>query len=334
MMLFLAGGLALWLLAVLVVLRVCRAAAKADENEAGRRLVRAGRRGVSVGLVTAAATLPVVPSNVEARTAARCANRNVPFEAAPASARAALECEIERVRALRGLHRLRANHRLVESGTKTRGRHGAAPLLLALLAGRGRRRRSRAPYGLRQEQLLLAPRRGAGVGRPDAEHRRGDRAGVDGEPGASAHPDLLALLGHRRGNGCRDSRTSRSRTASRQRPCSAGATADQPRTHHIVRQAMRASSPSDQRRAYSSSSSSCCGDRQPALELLELREAGQARAHRRRGRSRLARPRADDAHLAAQDAPQLGQRGHAAAGDDPPERAARPSRRSRRTSAT
>ena len=121
MMLFLAGGLALWLLAVLVVLGVCRAAAKADENEAGRGLVHAGRRGVSVGLVAAAATLPVVPSNVEARKAARCANRNVPFEVAPANARAALQCEIERVRAQRGLQRLHANQRL----SKAARRHAA-----------------------------------------------------------------------------------------------------------------------------------------------------------------------------------------------------------------
>jgi uncharacterized protein YkwD len=118
MMLFLAGGLTLWLLAVLVVLRVCRAAAKADENEAGRRLVRAGRRGVSVGLVAAAATLPVAPSNTEARRTAQCADRNIPFEVAPANARAALQCEIERIRAQRGLHRLHANRRLAKAARR------------------------------------------------------------------------------------------------------------------------------------------------------------------------------------------------------------------------
>jgi uncharacterized protein YkwD len=101
-----------------VVLSVCRAAAKADENDTGRRLVRAGRRGVSVGLVAAAATLPVVPSNTEARRTAQCANRNVPFEVAPASARAALECEIERVRAQRGLHRVRTNRRLAKAARR------------------------------------------------------------------------------------------------------------------------------------------------------------------------------------------------------------------------
>jgi uncharacterized protein YkwD len=120
MMLFLAGGLALWLLAVLTVLSVCRAAARADENDASRRLVRAGRRSVGVGLAAAAATLPAVPSDVEARKA-QCANRNVPFETAPANARAALECEIERVRAQRGLPRLHDDRRL----DKAARRHAA-----------------------------------------------------------------------------------------------------------------------------------------------------------------------------------------------------------------
>jgi uncharacterized protein YkwD len=118
MMLFLAGGLALWLLAVLVVLSICRAAARADENEAGRLLARAGRRGVSVGLVAAAATLPAAPGDVDARNAAECANRNVPFEVAPANARAALVCEIERVRAQRGLHRLHDNRRLARAARR------------------------------------------------------------------------------------------------------------------------------------------------------------------------------------------------------------------------
>lgn len=118
MMLFLAGGLAIWVVAVLVVLSVCRAAARADENDAGRRLVRAGRRGVSVGLVAATATLPVVPSNSEARRAVQCANRNVPFEVAPANARAALECEIDRVRAQHGLRRLHANSRLAKAARR------------------------------------------------------------------------------------------------------------------------------------------------------------------------------------------------------------------------
>jgi hypothetical protein len=111
MMVFLAGGLAVWLLLVLAVLSICRAAARADENDAGRRLVRAGRRGVGVGLVAATAALPAVQGDADARVS-ECANRNVPFEVAPASARAALRCEIERIHAQRGLRRLHDDKRL------------------------------------------------------------------------------------------------------------------------------------------------------------------------------------------------------------------------------
>jgi uncharacterized protein YkwD len=111
MMLLLAGGLTLWVVAVLIVLSFCRAAARADENDAGRRLVRAGKRGVSVGLVAAAATLPAVPGAADARRAP-CADRDVEFEAAPQLARDALACEIARVRARRDLRRLDADDRL------------------------------------------------------------------------------------------------------------------------------------------------------------------------------------------------------------------------------
>jgi uncharacterized protein YkwD len=113
MIALLAGGMTLWVLAVLLVLSVCRAASRADENEAGRQLVRAGRKGVSVGLVAAAATLPVaMAEDADARSAPRCANRNVPFEVAPRQARAAVICEIARVRVRHGLDRLRRNIRL------------------------------------------------------------------------------------------------------------------------------------------------------------------------------------------------------------------------------
>jgi uncharacterized protein YkwD len=120
MMVFLAGGLAVWLLLVLMVLSICRAAARADENDAGRRLVRAGRRSVGVGLVAAAAALPAAPGDAEA-SRSDCANRNVPFEVAPADARAALRCEIERVHAQRGLRRLHDDKRL----DKAARRHAA-----------------------------------------------------------------------------------------------------------------------------------------------------------------------------------------------------------------
>ena len=87
-------------------------------------------------------------------------------------------------------------------------------------------------------------------------------------------------------------------------------------------------------RAYSLVELDLLGDRQPALELLELREAGQPRPHRRRRIAELARSRADDAHLAAHDAPQLRQRAEPCAGDDPPDRAsAGAARRRSRTSA-
>jgi uncharacterized protein YkwD len=109
MILIVAGGLAAWLLAVLAILSVCRAAARADDNEA-RRIARASRRGVSIGMVAAVATLPSLPAErADARRVPACANRDVEFEAAPVKARQALACEVARVRAKRGLERLREN---------------------------------------------------------------------------------------------------------------------------------------------------------------------------------------------------------------------------------
>jgi uncharacterized protein YkwD len=117
MMLLLAGGLTLWLLAVAIVLSVCRAAARADENDAGRRLVRASRRGVSVGLAAAVVTLPTVADDADARRAP-CANRNVEFEAAPEVAREALICEIGRVRARFDLRQLDPDGRLFKAARR------------------------------------------------------------------------------------------------------------------------------------------------------------------------------------------------------------------------
>ena len=117
MMLLLAGGVALWLLAVLIVLSICRAASRADENDAGRRLVRAGRRGVSVGLAAAVVTAPGMTGEADARRQA-CANRNVEFEAAPEQAREALVCEIERLRARRDLRRLDSDGRLAKAARR------------------------------------------------------------------------------------------------------------------------------------------------------------------------------------------------------------------------
>ena len=110
MMLLLAGGLALWLLAVLVILSICRAAARADDNDARRRIVHASRRGVSVGMAAAVASLSALPTDdASARRAPKCGNGDVTFHDAPAKARRALLCEIDRVRAKRDLGRLRDN---------------------------------------------------------------------------------------------------------------------------------------------------------------------------------------------------------------------------------
>jgi uncharacterized protein YkwD len=117
MMLLLAGGLALWLLAVLIVLGICRAAARADENDAGRRLVRAGRRGVSVGLAAAVVTVPGIGGEADARRAP-CEDRDVEFEVAPQQAREALICEIERLRARRGLRNLDSDGRLAKAARR------------------------------------------------------------------------------------------------------------------------------------------------------------------------------------------------------------------------
>jgi hypothetical protein len=110
MMVVLAGGLALWLLAVLAILSICRAAARADENDAGRRIVAASRRGVSIGMAAAVVTLPAVRSDeADARRVPVCAHRDVQFEVAPVKARHALACEIARLRAKRALGRLHRN---------------------------------------------------------------------------------------------------------------------------------------------------------------------------------------------------------------------------------
>jgi uncharacterized protein YkwD len=118
MMALVAVGVAVWLLLVLAVLSICRTAARADENEASRRLARAGKKGVGIGLVAAAATLPIVPADdVDARQA-RCENRNVPFETAPKAARSALICELRRVHTRRHLSRLRRDDRLAKAARR------------------------------------------------------------------------------------------------------------------------------------------------------------------------------------------------------------------------
>lgn len=105
MWVFVAGGLALWALAIVGVLAVCRAAARSDENDA-RRLLRVSRRGATVSLAAAAVTLPALPAEASARQES-CANRDVEFAAAPPLVRDALLCEIARVRAGHDARRLR-----------------------------------------------------------------------------------------------------------------------------------------------------------------------------------------------------------------------------------
>jgi hypothetical protein len=111
-MILLLAGAVLWLLAVLLILSICRAAARADENEAGRRIVRASRRSASVGMAAAVFSLPMHGETAEARRAPTCHNGSVTFAVAPAKARRALLCEIDRVRAKRGLWRLRPSELL------------------------------------------------------------------------------------------------------------------------------------------------------------------------------------------------------------------------------
>ena len=106
----LTAGVAVWLLIVIAVLGLCRAAARADQQEAARRAARTGRRGATVGLA-AMATATGLPGDAQARQGT-CENRSVPYQRAPALVRAAIACEIDRVRVSKGLRWLRDNRRL------------------------------------------------------------------------------------------------------------------------------------------------------------------------------------------------------------------------------
>jgi uncharacterized protein YkwD len=115
MLVLLAGGLAFWTLAALFVLSFCRAAARADENDAGRRLIRVGRRGATASLAAAVVIVPALPDDA---TAQACANRDVQFEASPPLVREALLCEIDRVRARHDVRRLRGDGQLDLAATR------------------------------------------------------------------------------------------------------------------------------------------------------------------------------------------------------------------------
>jgi uncharacterized protein YkwD len=107
MLLFLAGGAALWLLAAAFILSICRSAAHADER---RQL----RRGATASLAVAAVTLPIAPDEASAA----CANRDLEFEANPAVVREAMLCEIDRVRGRRDVRNLRASELLDLAATR------------------------------------------------------------------------------------------------------------------------------------------------------------------------------------------------------------------------
>ena len=107
----LTAGVALWLLIVIAILGLCRAAARADQQDAARRAARIGRRGATVGLATMAATVTGLPGDAQARQGT-CENRGLPYQRAPTLVRAAIACEVDRVRVSKGLRWLRDNHRL------------------------------------------------------------------------------------------------------------------------------------------------------------------------------------------------------------------------------
>jgi hypothetical protein len=69
MLVFLAGTL-LWLLAVLCILSICRAAGRADRHARGGRLASG-----TASLAVAAATLPMLTD----QASAACANRDIPY---------------------------------------------------------------------------------------------------------------------------------------------------------------------------------------------------------------------------------------------------------------
>jgi uncharacterized protein YkwD len=101
---FVAGGLALWLLAALLILSVCRAASRADQHTRSRRLTS----GASASLAVAAVAFPFAADEASAA----CANRDLPYESNPTVVREATLCEIAELRERRDLRRLRSSAEL------------------------------------------------------------------------------------------------------------------------------------------------------------------------------------------------------------------------------
>ena len=108
MFVVLAGVLATWLLAAVVILRLCRSASRADAQSRSRRLVRLSSRGATASLAMAAVTLPFAADDA----AAACANRDLPYEANPTVVLEAMLCELGEVRDRRDARRLRSSEEL------------------------------------------------------------------------------------------------------------------------------------------------------------------------------------------------------------------------------
>ena len=223
MMLLLAGGLALWLLAVLIVLSICRAAARADEREAGRRLVEAGRRGVGVGLAAAAVSLAAHAPPAQARPArsraptatsptrpiprwcaTRCCARSTASATAATLRRLRLDAQLDLAA---GRHATDMFERRYFSHTSPGGGD---------LGDRARR----AGYAKRTCSWRVGEVLAWGVAA--AQHRRGDRRGLARQPGrtgASSSRGATSELGV--GTVAGTPVRAVSRPASRSPPCSA-----------------------------------------------------------------------------------------------------------------
>jgi uncharacterized protein YkwD len=107
--LLLAGGV--WLLLALLVLCLCRAAARADEGRTSRHVMQ----GATVGLVLVASTAAAPPARAEA---AQCRGGGVEFEVAPERARDALLCELNHARKRHDAGRLRTQAALAQAAQR------------------------------------------------------------------------------------------------------------------------------------------------------------------------------------------------------------------------
>ena len=241
MLLFLAGGMALWLLAAAFILSICRAAGRADRRSRGRRLTS----GATASLAVAAVSLPLAADEA----AAACANRDLPYEANPAVVREAMLCEIGDLRERRDARRLRANGELDVAA----GLHAADMFQRRYfshespgggdLADRARR------SGFAQRGCSWGVGEVLAWGVRIAQHRARHDQGLAAQPVASPDPRLGALRPDRAGDAARHAvrrvpRRRHGRGRARPPPLLGGRG-----TTVSVRHMMRASSPSDHVRA-------------------------------------------------------------------------------------